>query len=114
MNLNELKIMVDSTIEHLHFEKPENIPVLITLSERSMGSRASSGVKYANMGFDWERGQFRIEPTKTLVSKGNSLTDVKDVVIRRYEGRNYYFCPMCQQKISKNDSYCRYCGQKLK
>ncbi|MFS0643835.1 hypothetical protein [Siminovitchia sp. 179-K 8D1 HS] len=114
MNLMELKTIIDTTIEHLCYEKPENVPVLITLSESSVGARASSAVRYAGLGFDWEHNQFRIEPSKTLVTKGNSLTDVKEVTCRQYEGRNYYFCSRCQQKISKNDSFCRYCSQKLK
>jgi YHS domain-containing protein len=114
VNLKELKLIIDSTIDNLHYEKPENIPVLITLSESSIGSRAASSVEYAGMGFDWERGQFRLEPSKSLVTKGNNLTDIKSIDCRQYDGRNYYFCPRCQQKISKNDSYCRYCSQKLK
>lgn len=109
-----MKLFVDKTIEHLRDEDPKAVKVLITLSESSMGGRASSEVKYVGMGMDWERGQFRIEPTKALVNKGNSLTDVKSVDCRSYEGRNYYFCPRCQQKINKNDNYCRYCSQKLK
>lgn len=115
MNLKELKTIVDLTIKHLQSnQKPEEIQVLITLSESSIGARASSGLKYAGLGFDWEHNQFRLESSKALVSKGNSLSDVKSVDCRNYEGRNYYFCPKCQQKISKNDSYCRYCSQKLK
>jgi YHS domain-containing protein len=114
INLSELKRIVDYTIEHLDYDKPEDIPVLITLKESSLGSRAASAVKYIGMGFDWESGQFRIEPVKELVTKGNSLTNVKTVVCRQYDGRNYYFCPRCQSKISRNDHYCRDCGQKLK
>ena len=69
MNLKELKNIVDFAIENLqHHQNPEEISVLITLSESSVGSRASSTIKYVGMGFDWEHGQFRIEPV-TLVSK---------------------------------------------
>lgn len=114
MNLEELKMIVDNTIKHLHYEKPNEVPVLITLTESSMGARAATSVRYANMGFDWEKGQFRLEPNEKLVKRGNSLTDVKSVECREYEGKKYYFCPRCQQKISKNDRYCRYCSQKLK
>ncbi len=115
MNLKELKTIIDFTLEHLQpHQNPEEIDVLITLSETSIGSRASSAIKYAGMGFDWEHGQFRLEPVKQLVCKGNTLTDVKEVQCRQYDGRNYYFCPRCQNKISKDDKYCRYCSQKLK
>lgn len=114
MHLKQLKILVDSAIDNLYFEKPENIPVLITLSENSIGARAASTVKYAGLGFDWENNQFRIEPEKPLVTKGNNLSDVKGILCKEYNGRKLYFCPRCQSKITKNDYYCRYCGQKLK
>lgn len=115
MNLLELKKIIDYTIKNLHsYQHPQEIPVLITLSESSIGSRAASGIKYAGLGFDWERGQFRLEPTKTLVTKGNALNDKKSVKCKQFEGRNFYFCPRCDSKIAKNDSYCRDCGQKLR
>jgi hypothetical protein len=114
MNLKELKEAVDLTIEHLKHQDPKDISVLITLSESSMGARASSSVKYTGMGFDWENGQFRIEPEKILVTKGNRLEDVKNVTCRSFEGRNHYYCPRCNAKITKNDIFCRDCGQKLR
>lgn len=114
MNLLDLKHAVDFTIDHLHHQNPKEINVVITLSESSMGARASSAVKYAGQGMDWEHGQFRLEPIKNLVTKGNNLTDVKSVVCRQYDGRNFYFCPRCNEKIAKKDNYCRGCSQKLK
>lgn len=115
MDLKELKAIVDFTIEHLQsHQNPEEIQVLITLSESSIGARAASGVKFAGLGFDWEHNQFRLEPIKKLVAKGNNLTDVKEVWCKEYDGRKFYFCPRCQEKIAKNDMYCRYCSQKLK
>ena len=115
MNLLELKQNIEFTIKHLNeWDKAEDISVLITLSESSMGSRASEKVKYVGMGIDWEHGQFRLEPEKPLVHKGNSMQDVQSVACRLYDGRNYYFCPRCESKISKNDMFCRECGQKLK
>lgn len=60
MNLLELKENVDFAIEQLHsYEKPKDIQVLITLSERSIGARASTRVIYAGLGIDWKHGQFR-------------------------------------------------------
>lgn len=115
MNLLELQQNIEFTIKYLNkWDEAKDIAVLITLSESSIGARASEKVKYAGVGIDWEHGQFRIEPEKPLVHKGNSLQDVKNVVCRPYDGRNYYFCPRCENKISKNDKFCRECGQKLR
>ena len=115
MNLEELKENIDSTIRHLNdYENPKNIMVLISLEESSMGGRASSGVNCVGMGFDWENGQFRIEPTKSLVNKGNAITDIKKVTCWEYNGRKYYKCPRCESKVTKDDNYCKFCSQKLK
>lgn len=115
MNLKELKEIVDFEIKNLReYEKPEDISVLITLSESSMGARASSSIKYIGMGFDWEHGQFRIEPSLSLVRKGNALTDVKPVVKDDFSGVKFWACPKCRLKVAKDDIFCRHCGQKLR
>jgi hypothetical protein len=80
MNLEELKRYIDYDIEHLNNIKPKDIPVLINLSENSVGARASVGVQFVGIGFDWEHGQFRIQPNVELVKKGNSLADIRKVV----------------------------------
>lgn len=117
MNLKELKGTIDFTISTLHkYESPEDIPVLITLSEPSVGSRASSGVIYVGTGIDWEHGQLRIEPEQKLVRKGNAKTDV----IPSYEhtpyggGRKVFICKMCGCQVGKDDRYCKHCGQRLR
>lgn len=115
MNLKELKTRVDFALDRLKsYENPEDIPVLITLSETSMGARAFAHVKYASLGTDWERGQFRLEAMTPLASKGNRLEDVKPAVCKVQEGKNLYVCPRCIRKISKTDAFCKHCGQKLK
>ena len=47
-------------------------PVKITLAEESCGPRAWSLVSSAMLGFDWETGDFRIEPMQPLVKKENT------------------------------------------
>jgi hypothetical protein len=66
------------------------------------------------MGFDWEHGQFRIEPKDKLVRIGNTLNDVKPPYDRQYDNRAYWWCQTCGCKVSKDDKFCRTCGQKLK
>lgn len=116
-SLSDLKRAVDFEIGQLReYESPDDIPVIVTMSESSVGSRAGTTIHHAGIGMDWEHGQFRIAPDKPLVCKGNTLQDVKPAVCRPYDGRNYYFCDNCGGggKVSKDDKYCRYCGQRLK
>lgn len=115
MNLLELKTNVDYVINNLRdYQNPKDITIAITLSEDSVGARAFTRIYSVGMGFDWENGQFRIETQDPIIKKGNSLNDIKKVKCEPFEGRNYYFCPRCESKISKDDKFCRYCSQKLK
>lgn len=115
INILELKNSVDLAIQNLrNYDNPEDVPVLVNLSEPSIGARASASVRYVGMGFDWEHNQFRITTDKALVCKGNSLNDIKPVKLVSYNGRNYYWCPRCDGRVSKDDRYCRECGQKMK
>lgn len=67
MNLQELKDIIDKTIKLNPRTDLENVQVVITTaSDGTLGGRAKANVKYAGLGFDWERNQFRIEPEETL------------------------------------------------
>lgn len=115
MNLQQLKVTVDRTIELLQtHQSAEEIPVLITLSNNSVGARGSCEAKYIGMGFDWEHGQFRIEPSVRLVKMGESLTDAKRPMEKEFNGRKYYTCNRCEGKVNKDDRFCKHCGQKLR
>lgn len=116
MNLAELKDHIDFTINNLHsLDKPEDIPVLITLSESSVGARASTKVIHVGMGMDWESGQFRIYPESELVRKGKALTDAKLVIehLPLGGGRKIYICQSCGCYVGKEDRFCKHCSQKL-
>jgi hypothetical protein len=115
MNLEQLKRIIDGTIGDLKgYENPSEIPVLISLSNGSVGARSSCEVSHVEIGFDWESGQFRIEPSMRLVKLGTSFTDIQTPRVEEFDGRKYYFCMRCESKISKDDKFCRYCSQKLK
>lgn len=45
-----------------------NDEVYITTKELepSLGARPKCGTKYAGLGFDWEQGEFRIQPAEDL------------------------------------------------
>ena len=114
MNLKELKDNVDFYMENGHADEE----VVITLDEPSVGSRASCKVACVFCGFDWERGQVRIEPENKLVNKGNSLHDEKEMHLLKciYDKitKIVCHCPSCDLKVDRQDKFCRRCGQKLK
>lgn len=115
MNLLELKQIVDANCERIpNGGKPEDISVLITTKDPSIGPRASVGVEGLFMGFDWESNQLRIEPAEKIVRIGNRMDDVKPAVLRAYNGKNYYWCPKCGYRVGKEDRFCKTCGQKMK
>ncbi len=66
MNLKEFKNIIDTIEKRVCAEE---IEVLITTSESTVGGRAYSRVKGITLGFDWERNQLRIEPNDKLIKK---------------------------------------------
>lgn len=69
MKLKDLKHKIDFLYKQYenHPEIPDDLDVVITTSESSIGGRAKVNVRSANRGIDWEGGQFRIEPEHKLV-----------------------------------------------
>lgn len=64
MVLSELKKQVDFLCDTGH----SGNPVLVTLSESSVGSRAATGIIGIHSGIDWEHGQVRISTEKKIIS----------------------------------------------
>lgn len=89
--------------------------LLVTTSDRSIGSRASVRVKGIYQGFDWEHGQIRIETDEQIIKKYNDRDAEKDkwYFTERITNKKYSVCPVCHYRVGKKDNYCRYCGQKL-
>lgn len=77
MKLKELKHKIDFIYEQYksHPEIPDNLDVVITTSEHSIGGRAKVDVIHAGRGIDWERNQFRIEPACKLIKKNEVEND---------------------------------------
>ena len=113
MNLKKLKDIVDFSTMQSKCKDPEEISVVITLEESSVGCRAYSEICHAGMGFDWESNQFRIQPRKKLVTQGHTFNDPMPIIVKQYNGRNFYKCPKCPNKVTKSDNFCRHCSQKL-
>jgi hypothetical protein len=93
------------------YKNMEEISVLITTSESSIGGRAYTEVKNIFMGFDWENNQLRIEPVDKLLKQ--PIRDISKISRLETGGMLYWGCSHCGRKVSKEDYYCRQCGRKL-
>ena len=114
MKLLELKQSVDFAVENLRdYQSPSDISVLITTNDRSVGGKACSGVRSVDMGFDWEDGQFRIEPSSYIITESRSRSHPVPVTNCESGGVTFTACGKCLMKVAKDDGYCRHCGQKL-
>ena len=79
----------------------------------TVGQRPCTAVKSAGMGFDWEAGQFRIEPEDRLMA----IEDAVPQMVADWSG--VYCCPKCDHVLSKGKRkigvrYCSQCGQAVK
>lgn len=114
MKLKELYEISKSLVEQGKAEDE----VLITLSEPSVGARASAPINSVYAGFDWEHGQIRIEPKNKLINKLKDRDKQLDARIIEYNnlGRKHIIrkCPICENHLKKDDNYCSRCGQAIK
>jgi len=93
------------------YENLENINVVITTSESSIGGRSCVDVYNVHMGFDWEHGQLRIEPANKLLKR--QTREIAKVIKQQSGGISYWGCSYCGRKIAKDDRFCKECGRKL-
>lgn len=114
MILSEFKRKVDFLCETGHSDNP----VLVTLSESSIGSRAATGITGIHSGFDWERGQVRISTEKKIISYGKDRDNAMEPRREDYDIgtriRHLLLCPKCENQLRKDDNYCSNCGQRIK
>ena len=67
MTVKELSDLLNSALKN-HPDCGDH-DIRILLNEKSIGPRATAGVKSVGFGFDWERGKVLLQPEKDLVSK---------------------------------------------
>ena len=104
---------MDFYIERGHGDNP----VVITLSQSSVGARACVGIQAITSGIDWESGQIRIEPLRQIIDRKN---DRDKAMAPRYEEipngsrvRELRLCPECGEILRKDDCFCSRCGRKV-
>ena len=92
-----------------------DIPVVISLSEPSIGPIATSDIIGAHLGFDWDSGNFIIYPEKELVSKiyANKKTKKRKSNIFNNKNEEIYFCENCLKTIGVSDKFCKHCGKEF-
>lgn len=90
---------------------------MIITADRSIGGRAFVYATWIGEGFDWESGQIRIATDEKILKYKNGRDVAKSPIIRKYEqaGKKIVVrkCSACENKIGKEDRFCRYCGQKI-
>lgn len=114
MTLNELKIYVDHYIDHGHGKDG----VRITLSQPSVGGRASVGISGLYTGMDWESGQIRIEPDQKITSYNKDRDEIIPMRVEEYDYPGcrktiIRSCPKCEEHLKKDAKYCSRCGQRV-
>lgn len=114
MKLKELYEISKSLIE----QGKEEDDVLITLSEPSIGGRASTPINYVYAGFDWEHGQIRISPKDKLIRKCKDRDEPMNTKVIEHNSLNRKSiirkCAICGSYLRKDDKYCSRCGQAIK
>ena len=114
MILSEFKKQVDFLYDNGHGDNP----VLVTLSESSIGSRAATGITGIHSGFDWERGQVRISTEKRIISYGKDRDNAIEPIREDYDigtrKRHLLLCPNCENQLRIDDNYCSHCGQRIR
>lgn len=113
MNLVEFRDSINHSCS-IH-KNPEEVTVCITLSDRSIGPRANTGVRAVNLGFDWEANQFRVEPLDQIVRLGRSKEDEQQCLksFDKIMNKTFFHCPRCEKIIRGKVRYCSSCGQRI-
>ena len=111
MTVKELRDKLNSISE----EEAENLTVVVTLNEPSIGATANAPLEGGFIGFDWDMGLFLLNSSKQICEKRNNaeMPPVRKN-IRIINGTEIYRCPSCKIDIDGLDRFCKNCGQKFR
>lgn len=86
MTVEELYKILKRGIENDNTHKDfANLEVVVITHDPSMGPRASSILKYASRGIDWEGGLFNLVTEDHLIKQGGTLTKDKIIMQQQLE-----------------------------
>lgn len=113
MTVDSLKNKLEFYANHGH----SNDVVVIELKEPSIGGIACTGIKHISSGFDWDNGKIIIT-CDDAVLRYKKDRDVPQSAVRiiytKYPNtRPVIHCPICENKLRKDDKYCSRCGQAI-
>ena len=115
LTTKQLKQKLDNYIK----KHPIDEPVVIQLSQPSIGCNANVNIDNICSGFDWNKGKLWIIPEFPVILKNKDRDIPKEPYQTTYtEGYKYprtiLHCPICENIVKKDFYYCPKCGQKLK
>lgn len=108
MKLKDLQQLIKFHCEH----GCEEHNVVIELNQTSIGGVATTDIDQIYAGIDWDMGKIIIT-TKTPIIAKMKDRDIPVKIKKDPVFNKKYICSTCGFFISKDDNYCRHCGQKL-
>ena len=111
MNVSELIDELEFYTDHGYSDNK----VVIQLKEPSVGGVACTGIRQLYAGMDWDKGKIIIQTDDPVIyyKKDRDIpkSAVKIVYTRYPQTRPVIHCPVCGDKLRKNDRFCSRCGQ---
>ena len=123
MNLKRMQEIINELVSEIEKKEgtptagtengPEVIPVVVVLSEPSVGKSSTAEVVCAGLGFDWDAGSFILRTKEDLVREnyGRGYAKIQKTV---YDEKPCYSCSNCCTIVSESDKFCKHCGKEFR
>lgn len=113
MTLKELKEKIDKLVEINEHQGNDSLDVRVITQDKSIGARASVGIKDIYRGFDWESGKVLIIPDNNIYQETREDEIEKLEIPVAGTDKIVLLCPICEERVSKKDNFCKHCGKKF-